>query len=289
MKFPWNNEEKVNELEEKINELEEERDKFKEKFEAEKRRRKKLSREKQSAEEEKNRLQDKVRSLKDKEAEDNVESEGNFETISINLDEFLDVLNKLDSVKSDSKDLVTVWQSKYSNISDKKGLKNSVSLDQLKALKKNDNVLGFFGETAFDLLFHLNGFNQDKWFLDDKFHVGEIINFIEEEKIWVLCSIGEAKIFRESGGDYEEIERINTRIEESHSSGGFSQDRFERLRDKQINEYKQKVNEKLKNFDNIYLLGAQQICKDLKGRHVSGFDRNRDLPEKFYEPSLKEF
>ena len=132
MKLPWNRKQKIQELkkenqrlQEKIKELEEERDSFRNRFQAEKERRSKLSKEKQEAEEKLNKLEQKVQSQeKIQDSSADVEDQ-DIEKLS--LEQVKRILNKLQSIESSEKDLLTVYSPEnIQELSDQQGLKSSV-------------------------------------------------------------------------------------------------------------------------------------------------------------------
>jgi hypothetical protein len=94
-------------------------------------------------------------------------------------------------------------------------------------------------------------------------------------------SAGETKILRESCGDFEIVEHVKSRVDRKHSQGGYSQGRFERKREEQIENHLDRVEELLP--DGALLMGEKGLCDRLPGRHVGGFDRNRSLKDELYK------
>lgn len=291
MKLPWNRkleqkEERIEELEEEISRLEEERQSWKERFDSEKERRKKLSREKQEAEEELNRLKDRLRNAKTQESASGEEeltgSEG-FETIG--FEKAKSLLRKLDSMESDEKDLVTVYSPEdLEELEDLRGLKNSITSEQFSKIQSMEEFVAFLDQDTGNTVLKVTAFFESKFVLEEFFDVRDLLEFISSEKYWVLVSAGETKVFREEGGEYEELERIKSRVDHEHSKGGFSQGRFERKRDEQVEGHVEKVRQVLKGLeeDDLYLLGDERLCKELPGEHLGGFDPNRKKPGQFY-------
>ena len=130
MKLPWklNDElkERLEQKEEKIEELKEEKQSWKERFEAEKDRRSELSRKKQEAEQERNRLKEKLKDRGQEVEESAEDDESEFRSLEFN--DARKLLEKLDSMQSPERELVTVYcPGEVDNLSDLKSLKNSVS------------------------------------------------------------------------------------------------------------------------------------------------------------------
>lgn len=298
MKLPWGSdklekkEEKIQELENKISALEEDKESWKKRFESEEDRRKELSRKKQKAEEELNRLKDKLRSAES--VEDNTEKPDNnsegFESLSFT--EARNMLQKLDSMESGEKDMVTVYSpDKLDDLEDVRGLKNSISKDQFSKIEDLEGFVAFLDQDTGNTVLKMTPFYRPKFVLEEFFDVADILEFFKEEKIWVIVSAGNTRIYREQSGRVEEVESIKSRVNREHSKGGFSQGRFERKRDEQIDSHVDQVKEELKemNEDNIYLLGEKSLCKELPGKYYGGFDPNRKRPEQFYQFKLKRF
>ncbi|MFQ3275367.1 MAG: DNA repair exonuclease SbcCD ATPase subunit [Candidatus Nanohaloarchaea archaeon] len=289
VKLPWKlkddleqKEEKIEQLEEKIKELEEEKDSWKERFEAEKERRSKLSTKKQEAEEDRNRLKEKLQGeAKSEDKAEEEEKSSEFENLS--FEEAQNTLQKIGSISSGEEDLVTVYSpEKMEDISNLRELKNSIPKEQYSQLQDIESFVAFYDPVLGVFVLRMNPFFPDKVSVEKSFEVGEILDFIEKEKYWCVVSAGETEIFREQNGEFEQVERIKNRVDREHSKGGFSQGRFERKREEQIDQHVEQVSEVLEEYSDIYLIGDRKLCKKLDGKYLGGFDPNRKKPEQFY-------
>lgn len=288
MKLPWENtelKEKIERLEASLEEKEEEVQKLENMLEAEKERRKKSAREKQEAEEELNRLKDKLRNLENQETDQSEETGERPKMEKISFERTLSMLEKLDSIESREKDLVTIYSpSKIEDLEDLRGLKNSISNNQFSVIEGLKSFAGFLDQDTGNTVLETRPFFDSRFEVEEFFDARELLEFIRSEKTWVLVSAGNTKIFREESGEFDEIESVKSRVDRDHSKGGFSQGRFERKRDEQIEKHKKQVKEKLQEFDeeNLYLLGTEKMCEELPGKFLGGFDPNRKRPEQFY-------
>ncbi len=282
MRLPWGKaRERIEDLEDRIEELEEERDSLRKRFEAEKDRRSELSRKKQEAEEQLNRMKDRLESLKAESEEEEPTDTAVFS--SVEFDKVLGMLDKLESVESGEKDMLTVFSpGEVGEVEDFKGLKNAVDQEQMELLQRQASFVAFLDSSLFNLVLRTRPFFEPGWVLDTGFSVEPILDFIHREKTWVLVSAGETRIFRESAGETEELEAIRNRVDHGHSKGGYSQGRFERKREEQVEEHLQEVGELLREYDNVYLLGEERLCKELPGERLGGFDPNLEAPDVFY-------
>lgn len=278
--WPWKDDGREEELEARIEELEEERDRYIQRFEAEKERRSELSRKKQEAEEELNRLKDKLRSRKatgtEKEDESGVEAEkASFENV-------MELVSRLGDIEAEERDLLTVYGHSLQDIEDLKGLQNSLAKSDYNVLVSRENFVAFLDSGFIKFAVLTRSFFEQGWTLGTGFDTGKFMEAVDEEKTWVLVSAGETRVYRESGGEYEEIETVKTRVDSSHTQGGFSQGRFERKRSEQVEEHLDAVEEVIGDMENVKLLGEESLCKELPGEHLGGFDPNSGPLEAFY-------
>ncbi len=284
MRFPWKRGEKE-ELRESLEELEEEKMRLEKRFEAEKERRAELARKKQEAEEELNRLRDRLRSLEENGGEE--EEKTDTEKEELGFEQGYRLIQKLDSVGSPDRDLVTVYSPEDVNsLDDYKGLKNALSSRNIDFMQGEEGFAGFFDEEFFRIVLKTRPFFEADWSIGREFEPGKLLDFIEEEKTWALVSAGDTRIIREKAGEVEELERVKNRIDREHSKGGYSQSRFERKRDEQVKEHLEEGEEALQGFEDVHLLGPRELCSELPGEHLGGFDPNQGAPGVLYGFSL---
>ncbi|MFB6208462.1 MAG: Vms1/Ankzf1 family peptidyl-tRNA hydrolase [Candidatus Nanohaloarchaea archaeon] len=281
MNWPWGDDEEKEQLRERVKKLEEELESWKERYSAESERRKELSREKQESEEELNRLRDRLRTLEEKEEEENEEEK--FSSEEIGFEEAVRMIKKLGSIESPEEDIVTVYRKgSMDNIGDLQGLKNSVTPDQLEFVKRSTGIY-FLDRHLPAAALKTRPFYTADWTLGKGFDTEQLEDFLEKQKIWVLVSAGDTKIYREESGKVEELEHLKSRVEHSHTQGGFSQSRFERKREEQVKAHLEEVEAALEGFEGpVLLLGEKRLCKELPGEHLGGFDPNKPVPEKLY-------
>lgn len=290
MQLPWNKKKEIEEekksLEAEISEKEEEIERLQNMLEAEKDRRSKLSREKQEAEEKINKLEDKIGNLEDKQRKikekQSEKTRDKFENVDFR--QFKQTLDKLKTIRSDEEDLASIYSpgklKTHSKISD---IKNSIPENVISPLMDKQNILIFFDENLGLFCFQLNPFYEELFQIDNKFRVEKLTEFIDSEKHWVLVSRGDTTLFREHSGEVKKLDEFKDRVDRKHSKGGFSQGRFERKRDEQITKHVNNVKKEIKPLINLYVLGDKDLCKDLPGNHLSGFDPNQSELNSFYQ------
>lgn len=272
-------EQEIEQKKEEINKLEEEKESLEAQLESSEEKRKKLARQKQEAEEKLNRLKDKLESRKTEE-ETKETKETEFQRLSFKRAKKL--IDKLASIQDE--DLVTIYsQGDFE-------LDNFVEKKLIEEVANYDEFILFTDNGFFDYLIRTRPFYAEEITVDEIFDTQQIEEFIWEEKIWVTVSAGEAHIYREQNGEIEKVEDLKTRIESQHGKGGFSQGRFERKRDQQIEEFSELVEEKIGELDNedIYLVGEKRICKEIEGgEYLGGFDDNRKTVDALYQFRFK--
>ena len=296
MKTPWNYIKEKKRLKEKIEELEneleaskQEKEKFQERFEAEKERRSKLSAEKQEAEKQlkklKQRLENRPEAGKKEEEEDSEET-----VVELRFEGVVEGLEKISTVKSSEKDLLTVCSGE-GDFTDLKALKNSVSQEVFRELEDGGSFVAFTDENFFRWKIEARPFIESSWNLGKNFRPEKILEFVEKEKYWILASMGDSKIFREASGTFQEVERVKSRVNRKQKKGGFSQGRFERKRDEQIEGHVKKVNEALEKIDGeIFVLGDKRLCEGIDAEYLGGFDSSRPVsPDVFYNFQFTRF
>jgi len=293
MKLPWagdsEKEKELEELRQEVEELKEEKEKYREQRTAEKERRTKISTEKQEAQEKLNKLENKLRNYESIEEEEETGltykwEKPRFEQLKKNLE-------KLSSVESPEEDLVSVFSpGKTEKLPDLKGLKNSLTKTTYSRISSEKSYIAFMDESFFQVILKSREFFDPDWLLDTEFNVEKLLNFIESEKYWALVSADRTRVFEEQGGYFEEVEDLKTRVENQQKKGGFSQGRFERKRDEQIDEHLERTENVLEDLENVKLLGERSLCNEVSGEYLGGFDSSKSPgPDMFYNFQLKEF
>jgi len=281
----WKNDnsEKIEELEEKIEDLTEEVERWKKRYQKCDEKRSQLARKKQEAEEERNKLRDKLESLKKEETLQKNETE--TELTEASLEDVKQLLSLMNQIESESETFVTCYHNNSKENKDK--LASKVYSNWFDQVKNYENFIGFFGNNLISYVIKSRPFYKEAVINKNTFDFTQIKEFIEKEKIWVVVEAGESKIIKESDGEYEILNTIKNRINRQHSKGGFSQSRFERKREEQIENHIKELKSVLKKFDEFYLIGNQRICKKIDAEYWGGFDDNKNLINSLYNFRFK--
>lgn len=282
MKWPWGSDEKkIEELQKKVEQQDKEIEKLESMLEAEKNRRKKHTREKQEAEEQINRLEDKLEGLESE--EDSQNTQELLERKKTSFRKFKNSIQKLGSINSDKKELVTVYSpGKLSNHSKIDSIKNSVPEERLTPLLNEESLIIFYDPDLGLNCFKTRPFFDEMMDINERFKTEPINGFIERDKNWLMVSRGKTRLLLEKDGNVEEKEVVRSRVNRQHGKGGFSQGRFERKRDEQVQSHLDEVKKRIENLEEIYLLGEKGLCQDLTGKWLGGFDPNSSALQNFY-------
>ena len=287
MELPWKKnrrieelEEEKQELQEKIEKIEEEKESFKNRFQAEKDRRSNISAEKQEAEKKINKLEQKIDNTEDESVEEKDTGEERVEK-NLSVSEARSILEKLGSIESGSDDLASIYcPDSVSKLSDLQGLKGSISRENYDFISDDSSFAAFLDEDFIGVKLKVRPFFSSEWSLSNGFDVEPLISFIGEGKKWAVVSAGDTKIFEEEGGEIVSREEISSRVDSNQKKGGFSQGRFERKRQEQIDEHLDLVEEKVD--EDTLLVGEESLCKKVSGRYLGGFDSERSDIDALY-------
>ncbi len=218
-------EERISELENEIKELES----YKKRWEKEKKRYKKAVTEKQEAYEKINKLEDRISTLKDKSGKKSVEenfSNGFRKVEGFKIRKYLESLNKLEI-----KNATTVYNPAEKAFFDKK--MSEVVLYEPFMVK---SVL----KTPVPL--EHGKFRSDSFFLDS------LMDKMDCRTLYIHFSIGGSGVGVFEDMELVESEIIVSDIKSKHKKGGYSQKRFERIRNEQIENHVEDVKEVVKGF-----------------------------------------
>ncbi|MFB6244823.1 MAG: Vms1/Ankzf1 family peptidyl-tRNA hydrolase [Candidatus Nanohaloarchaea archaeon] len=285
MKLPWRKstrEDRIEELESKVEELEEKNRSLKERWKAEEQRRSEASRRKQEAEKKVKDLETRLETLQNRQQSDrSEETEGDrFENISVM--ELKKGLRKLGTVNSESGDLLSVISpAAPEKLDGYRELRNTVSARYTSQFQNIDRFACFTDGRFFRTVLKIRPIFDSHWSLSERFETRKILSMIDREKTWVVVSAGNSRVIREKGGEILEDEKIETRVNHQHSQGGFSQGRFERKREEQIEEHLELVRQSVEDQE-FLVVGEERLAKNLDGEYAGGFDPERSTENALY-------
>lgn len=254
-------------LKARIDELEEENERLRERYEAESERRADAATARQEAEEQQNRLEDRIAQL---EGElERVEADDGGPTVRRRVDlrgaRLEDVLDRLRSIRTAPEGALTA------SIGDE--LPGSVREDLSDVLDERLALL----EDAAPCLCCVDDAGLVSVALDSPVHPSLEPTWDDRfdlEREWFLptgrhaLALVRADLF--ALGVYEDDERVDYRgfdsdVKGNHSKGGFSQARFERIRDDQIDDHLERCREALaeRDADRLYVVGQRGVVDAL--------------------------
>ncbi|MFP4045622.1 MAG: Vms1/Ankzf1 family peptidyl-tRNA hydrolase [Candidatus Aenigmatarchaeota archaeon] len=276
---------KIGVLEDRLESLKEEKERLKEQADKDRKRAKEAISEKQNLHEKINRQQDKIESLKGRlNQEEMVRNavESKEERHRLGRKDLRSLLTKLGSMGSDREDMFSIYLPPGMPLGklDREGsLRSEMKLSQLQRLKDIDSRTGkimFYCEGLVEILIKPPlPIEEETWKSGNSFLVEPLEEQLEESEIGlVFLSAGGSGVAR-FNGDVKTVV-VKSSIKGKHSKGGFSQDRFSRLRDEQVEEHLDEVEEAMKELwsetpEYVVLSGSQEMRKKFQDRNVELF------------------
>ncbi len=259
------------ELKERIQELEDEKEDVEERLEKVDRRRANAETEKQEAYEERNRLESKVEELRDRleRAEETAETETDVDVRDVNPGELPPLIDVLDSVEGGREKLTTAHVAADHHLPHdlpdhvREKLVDSVSTRGLAVYVDDHGVV----EAA---LVPLTSVEETKVEHGGAFTVDRSLYRLPESYAVAVITSDRFSAGVYSDGERTDFTSVSSNVKSSHSKGGFSQKRFERLRDEQIQEHIGEASAELSQLlerhtvDSVYLLGASDLTGELE-------------------------
>lgn len=231
------------ELEDEIAELREERDRLQERLDAEQERLTAARRQKQDAEEEANRLRDRLRSLQDRlDADGDDPDDGRRRhTVQLGRGQTLELLDCIDALELPATEAETVIEGHEARLTDPWLLNHVIETPlPMEALERTDH--GFI--------------------------TGPVRDQLAGRYLFVHLTAGGSGIAVIDDGEIVRAETIEADVKGDHAKGGYSQSRFERLREQQIADHLDAVLPVLDRFDDAaydqaLIAGSEQLKSTL--------------------------
>ncbi len=197
-------------------------------------------------------------------------------------------LTQLASVRSDRQSLITLYAGPNSNIDDIARTPNEdIDQNTRYLLEKLDTGKGFvlfydtFGMIREAIIPPLP-LSSQSFIYEDHFDIKLLEDELKDTKYSLILAAhaGESLIgLTASKEDFEQYQIIKSSVKAKHTKGGFSQRRFERLREEDITHHMEKVRENLDDMlsetpdiEQIFLCGDIQLAENI----IKGLDP--DIP-----------
>lgn len=274
---------RIDRLEDQIQELKQRNERLEEKHAKADKRKKEAVTKKQELEKKIKNKENKIKSLQDKLKRKEVMQdtiEKSEKRIDLSRDDMLSFIEKLKSISSNKQDMYTAHvppDEKLSDIDTDAKLRYELSLNQLKSIENDDSKTG-------KIIYYtpsLVGYSVKpplplkaaEFEVSKQFNVQHLEEMYNKKVCFVYLSVGGSavSIF---GEEVIESEIISKNIQGQHKKGGFSQSRFENIREEHIDEL----------IDDIVDC-TENIMEDVDILCISG---NQKLKSKFKETDLYE-
>ncbi|MFB6113965.1 MAG: Vms1/Ankzf1 family peptidyl-tRNA hydrolase [Halodesulfurarchaeum sp.] len=276
-------------LQERIEELEDERDSLEAQLEAESERRREAARKRQEAEERVNRLEDRITELEDRvrRAEGGTETLSYRDTATVRGDRLDRVLSRLESVETDAGAISAM-------VDDAAPPELRDVLGQRAALvDRAAPTLAYVDDEALVSVTIRPPVAPDAFVtVEDSFRIDR--EWFQPRGRYALALV-RSDLF--ALGEYQALEPVSSGGFESdvrgdHSKGGFSQSRFERRRDQQIDDHLDRAREEIEaaTTDRVFVVGEKTLLPDFDDiATVTKPVSATGTPEQALEDALEEF
>lgn len=268
---------RIDNLEAELAKHKEEKKRLAQELEKADRRKKDAVTKKQELERKINRQEDKIDSLKDQlEKKEVIQSSIKKAKTNENLSRKSTVsfIKKLSSVKSDSNDMFTACipsNAKLADVDQDAKFRYELSLNQLKTIEKTESNTGKIIYYSPSFLSYMIKpplpVERDLINVSNKFLTEQLEESFDKKVGFVFLAAGGSAIATFSDS-IEEKHILDKNIKNQHKKGGFSQSRFERLREEQVKELVDAATEiiekKVDSVDKICLSGNKQMLAELR-------------------------
>ncbi|MCQ6962130.1 Vms1/Ankzf1 family peptidyl-tRNA hydrolase [Methanolobus chelungpuianus] len=179
-----------------------------------------------------------------------------------------DHLQSLSSLRSSSADLLTAYMPPGRSLSGEAYRDMPAALidpEALQLIQRTDSSTGWVlfydpGHLVNELLVPPFQVGHAEWSAGSSFNVEPLLKLIEREEaaLVIVAHAGESLVaYSRDSGETDFYELVRSNVKSKHSKGGFSQRRFERLRDEEVVHHAEKARAAL-----IKLLGSLQVAPD---------------------------
>lgn len=189
-------------------------------------------------------------------------------------------LQSLSSLRSASSDLLTVYMPPGRSLSGEAYRDMPAALidpEDLQLIQKTDSSTGYVlfydpGHLVNELLVPPFPVGNAEWSAGSSFNVEPLLKLMgrEEAALVVVAHAGESLVaYSRDSREMDSYELVRSNVKSKHSKGGFSQRRFERLRDEEVVHHAEKARDALEKLleslqvapDYLLLGGDEQLAK----------------------------
>lgn len=163
-----------------------------------------------------------------------------------------DLLSQIGSIRSRNEDLVTVYLRPNESFTDLNEFGSTIELDQdvkylMQRIESPTGMALFYDMKRLEMVRMLMTppfpIVESRWKLDRVFDTAQLQELLEQNKVFCILSAHAGETFigisnREAFIDYKVV---RSSVKEKHRKGGWSQRRFERLRDEDIKHHAEKA------------------------------------------------
>lgn len=199
-----------------------------------------------------------------------------------------DLLSQIGSIRSRNEDLVTVYLRPNESFTDLNEFDIELEQDVKYLMQRIESPTGmalFYDLKRLGMVRMLMTppfpIGESKWKLDRVFDTAQLQELLEQNKVFciLLAHAGESFIGISNRETFIDYKIVRSSVKEKHTKGGWSQRRFERLRDEDIKHHAEKaravfealVDEYKDELKMVVASGEHNLIKEITGGGDSGY------------------
>ncbi len=201
-----------------------------------------------------------------------------------------DLLSQISSIRSRNEDLVTVYLRPNESFTDLNEFESTIELDQdvkylMQRIESPTGLALFYDMKRLGMVRMLMTppfpIGESKWKLDRVFDTAQLQELLEHNQVFciLLAHAGESFIGISNRETFIDHKIVRSSVKEKHTKGGWSQRRFERLRDEDIKHHAEKaravfealVDEYKDELKMVVASGEHNLIKEITGGGDSGY------------------
>ena len=201
-----------------------------------------------------------------------------------------DLLSQISSIRSRNEDLVTVYLRPNESFTDLNEFESTIELDQdvkylMQRIESPTGLALFYDMKRLGMVRMLMTppfpIGESKWKLDRVFDTAQLQELLEHNQVFciLLAHAGESFIGISNRETFIDYKIVRSSVKEKHTKGGWSQRRFERLRDEDVKHHAEKaravfealVDDYKNELKMVVASGEHNLIKEITGGGDSGY------------------
>ena len=211
-------------------------------------------------------------------------------SVTLTTAQSCDLLSQISSIRSRNEDLVTVYLRPNESFTDLNEFESTIELDQdvkylMQRIESPTGLALFYDMKRLGMVRMLMTppfpIGESKWKLDRVFDTAQLQELLEHNQVFciLLAHAGESFIGISNRETFIDYKIVRSSVKEKHTKGGWSQRRFERLRDEDVKHHAEKaravfealVDDYKNELKMVVASGEHNLIKEITGGGDSGY------------------